>query len=234
MADITEQINQAIAQSQQQAAFGVSLVPFHTHNGIDSPNLKNAAGGGVNLANSTGVLPIANGGTNTSSPGIGSFNNTTGFTASGTTGTTSTNLVFSTSPTLVTPILGAATVTSLTAATNTSINMVAGTYNTIQTYTPTAAGTATLDLSKGNIHSVTFPAGNITLVFSNTNAGQCFLINLTQDSGGSRTTAWPSGIKWSGGSAPVLTLTASKIDTIGIQVVTAGSAYLGYLVGANA
>lgn len=51
----------------------------------------------------SGVLPIANGGTNASTSSITSFNNITGYTASGATGTTSTNLVFSTSPTLTTP-----------------------------------------------------------------------------------------------------------------------------------
>ena len=54
----------------------------------------------------SGVLPVANGGTNASSASITAFNNITGYTAAGATGTTSTNLVFSTSPTLVTPALG--------------------------------------------------------------------------------------------------------------------------------
>jgi hypothetical protein len=48
----------------------------------------------------TGVLPVANGGTNASSASITAFNNITGFSAAGTTGTTSTNLVFSTSPSI--------------------------------------------------------------------------------------------------------------------------------------
>jgi len=61
----------------------------------------------------SGVLPVANGGTNASAAGITAFNNITGYTASGATGTTSTNLVFSTSPTLVTPTLGAALATSI-------------------------------------------------------------------------------------------------------------------------
>lgn len=47
----------------------------------------------------TGVLPVANGGTNASSASITAFNNITGYTASGATGTTSTNIVFSASPT---------------------------------------------------------------------------------------------------------------------------------------
>ena len=61
----------------------------------------------------SGVLPVANGGTNASSAGITAFNNITGYTASGATGTTSTNLVFSTSPTLTTPTLGVASATSI-------------------------------------------------------------------------------------------------------------------------
>lgn len=61
----------------------------------------------------TGVLPVANGGTNCSTATITCFNNITGFSAAGTTGTTSTNLVFSNSPALVTPALGVATATSL-------------------------------------------------------------------------------------------------------------------------
>lgn len=53
----------------------------------------------------SGVLPVANGGTNASSASITAFNNITGYTATGATGTTSTNLVFSTSPSLVTPVI---------------------------------------------------------------------------------------------------------------------------------
>lgn len=53
----------------------------------------------------SGILPVANGGTNASTASITSFNNITGYTASGATGTTSTNLVFSTSPSITTPTL---------------------------------------------------------------------------------------------------------------------------------
>ncbi len=53
----------------------------------------------------TGILPVANGGTNASSASITAFNNITGYSASGATGTTSTNLVFSTSPTITTPTI---------------------------------------------------------------------------------------------------------------------------------
>ena len=51
----------------------------------------------------SGVLPVANGGTNASSASITAFNNITGYSASGATGTTTTNLVFSTSPSITNP-----------------------------------------------------------------------------------------------------------------------------------
>ena len=69
----------------------------------------------------SGVLPVANGGTNASTAGITSFNNITGYTAAGATGTTSTNIVFSTSPTLTTPrVAGSSTGYTTLASANSS------------------------------------------------------------------------------------------------------------------
>ena len=62
----------------------------------------------------SGVLPVANGGTNASTASITSFNNITGYTASGATGTTSTNLVFSASPTFTGTVAAAAITASTT------------------------------------------------------------------------------------------------------------------------
>jgi len=90
------------------------------------------------LLTSTGVVPVANGGTNASAAGIAAFNNITGYTASGATGTTSTNLVFSTSPTLVTPTLGAALATSIKFGSGS----VLSSYEE-GTWTPTLIGTTT-------------------------------------------------------------------------------------------
>lgn len=62
----------------------------------------------------SGTLPVANGGTNSSSASITAFNNITGYSASGATGTTSTNIVFSTSPVLTTPNIGTPSAGTLT------------------------------------------------------------------------------------------------------------------------
>jgi hypothetical protein len=72
------------------------------------------------LASGT-VIPVANGGTGASTASITSFNNITGYTASGATGTTSSNLVFAASPTLTgTPL-------APTAAPGTSTTQIATT-----------------------------------------------------------------------------------------------------------
>jgi hypothetical protein len=102
----------------------------------------------------------------------------------------------------------------------------------VASYTPDAAGTATLDLTTGGIQKITMPDGNITIAISNEAVGQCFLIEITQDGTGSRTVTWFSTIKWAGGSAPTLTTTASKRDTFGFRV-TGTDTYDGFIVGQN-
>jgi len=74
----------------------------------------------------TAPVTVALGGTNETSAGIASFNNITGYTATGATGTTSTDLVFSTSPTLITPALGTPSALIGTNITGTASGFTAG------------------------------------------------------------------------------------------------------------
>jgi len=115
---------------------------------------------------------------------------------------------------------------------DTPIKVSNGTHQVPVTYTPAGAATATLDVSNSNIHSITMPAGNITIAVSNETVGQCFLVEITQDGIGSRTVTWFTTIKWAGGSAPTLTTTASKRDVFGFRV-TGVDTYDGYVVGQN-
>lgn len=101
-----------------------------------------------------------------------------------------------------------------------------------QTYTPSAAGTATCDLSLSNEHRITMPAGNITIALSNDTNAQKFIISVLQDGTGSRTVTWFSTIRWSGGSVPTLTTTASKRDTFGF-IRTGSGTYDGFIIGLN-
>lgn len=101
-----------------------------------------------------------------------------------------------------------------------------------ETYTPSASGTATLDLSLSNEHRITMPAGNITIALSNDTNAQKFIVSITQDSGGSRTVTWFSTIRWVGGTTPTLTTTANKRDVFGF-IRTGSSTYDGFIVGQN-
>ena len=154
-----------------------------------------ATSGAVTLA---GTLAVANGGTNAVTASITSFNNITGYTASGATGTTSTNLVFSTTPTITTPVL---------------------TNPTITAYLETAPAIAnsstavTLALASGTVLSYTL-TGNCTFTMPATTNGTSFIVRLIQDATGSRTATF-TGVKWPGGTVPTITTTASTgVDII--------------------
>lgn len=95
----------------------------------------------------------------------------------------------------------------------------------------TDGATITFDLDSANTHSVTL-GGNRTLALSNSDAGQKFIIRLTQDGAGSRTVTWFSTIKWAGGVTPTLTTTANKTDVFGFICTSAGN-YDGFVVGYN-
>lgn len=106
----------------------------------------------------TGVLPVANGGTNASTASITSFNNITGYTAAGATGTTSTNLVFSAAPTftgVTTFPNGTAAAPPITGATATT-----GVFFGTNLAGLTSSGVATLQTS--NTASLATPTGSRT------------------------------------------------------------------------
>lgn len=119
-----------------------------------------------------------------------------------------------------------------TANVYTAKNTFVQTAQTITTYTPSGGGTATIDLTKGNLNFITMPAGNITIALSGGVAGQCFVVRITQDSGGSRTVSWFTTIKWAGGTTPTLTTTANKADEFGFITTSAGN-YDGFIIGQN-
>jgi hypothetical protein len=81
----------------------------------------------------------------------------------------------------------------------------------IQALTDAASITANFAVAKA--YKVTV-AGNRTLVFENPDADDFVLIRITQDGTGSRLITWPATVKWAGGSAPTLTITANKSDQI--------------------
>lgn len=90
-------------------------------------------------------------------------------------------------------------------------------------YALTDGATITPDFSLGNNFSVTL-GGNRTLANpTNLTAGQSGVIYLTQDATGSRTLSYGSYWKFSGGTAPTLTTTASATDALFYVVRTSTS-----------
>lgn len=78
------------------------------------------------------------------------------------------------------------------------------------------SGTAlTIDFTNGSSQKITM-TGNCTLTITNPQAGGSYVLRLVQDATGSRTMTWPAAVKWSGGTAPTLTITAAKIDIINL------------------
>ena len=85
----------------------------------------------------------------------------------------------------------------------------------------TDGATITPNFATGNNFSVTL-AGNRTLASpTNLTAGQHGSITITQDATGSRTLAYGSSWKFSGGTAPSLTTTANAVDVLAYYVESA-------------
>ena len=87
----------------------------------------------------------------------------------------------------------------------------------------TSASTITLDLGASVHHSVTLAHNTTFADPSNEVAGQSGSLIITQDGTGSRTAAWNSAWKWTGGTAPTLSTAASAVDRIDYLVVAAGN-----------
>jgi len=70
----------------------------------------------------------------------------------------------------------------------------------------------TIDWSAGSSQLSTL-TGNVTYTFSNGVAGGAYVLRIATGAG-SFTATWPAAVKWSGGTAPTITTTASKVDLI--------------------
>jgi len=191
---------------------------------VDTINL--ALGASLPLTSGVaGILPVANGGTNASTSSITSFNNITGYTASGATGTTSTNLVFSTSPTLTTPVI-ATIVNSGTLTLPTTTDTIVGrattdtltnktlTNPTVTNYVETlysVTGSATLALTNGTVQKVT-TSGSTTITLPASVTGKSFTVIVYYASTDAITWAGGTTLKWAGTTTPTATSATGKYD----------------------
>lgn len=97
-----------------------------------------------------------------------------------------------------------------------------------------ATGTVSLNLTAGNIFSVTL-TGNTTFTFTGATSGKAcsFALYLRQNGTGGFTVAWPAAVKWPGGNAPTLTTTANALDLLVFESIDGGTTWYGSLAGAN-
>ena len=92
------------------------------------------------------------------------------------------------------------------------------------------SGTIAWDINSGEVATSTLTNVGRTLTISNPVAGRTYTIEVRQDGSGNRTiTTWPAGTLWDGGSIPVLSTAANKIDLITFHYT--GANYLAKLVG---
>jgi hypothetical protein len=99
---------------------------------------------------------------------------------------------------------------------------------TEEVYTANTSTAITLTLTNGSIQNLTL-TGICTITMPTATAGRSFIIYLRTGAGG-YTVTW-STVKWSGGTAPTLTATASKMDIF--SFFSDGTNWYGVTVGQN-
>jgi hypothetical protein len=158
---------------------GKSMIVFNTGSNVVE----------VVTALATGtIIPVANGGTGASTASITSFNNITGYTASGATGTTSSNLVFAASPTLTgTPLAPtAAPGTSTTQiATTAFVQNVAGALGTMSSQNANAVAITGGAINGTTIGATTPSTGAFTTLNASavTTLGETTTVSATAATG---------------------------------------------------
>ena len=158
-------------------------------------------GDGIRDGTYTMTTPKITGGTITGITDLAVADGGTGVSTS--TGTT--NVVLSNTPTLTTPVITGFTETVV----------VIGTVGASHTFVITTGTVQTATLTGSTPCTFTMPTAT---------AGKSFILKLTQ-SAANMTTATFTGVKFSGGTAPTITATASAVDLI--SFIADGTSWFG-------
>lgn len=185
---------------------------------------------GVNLATQvTGTLPIANGGTGTTSTTFVNLGtNVTGTLPAGNGGTGITSLGSG-----IATWLGTPSSANLAAAVTDETGSGALVFATTPVITglrekSVAVAASDINLSLGNYFTRTI-SGTTTFTVSNVaTSGDVAAFILILTNGGSATVNWFSGVTWAGGTGPALT--ASGVDIIGFFTINGGTTWRGMLL----
>lgn len=142
-----------------------------------------------------GTLPVANGGTGTTSFGTN-------------------NLVIASGAYAFTGLAPGSTIGAIVRSTGSTFS-VGGSAATARSAVTFSATAMAMDCSLSNVFTTTFTA-NVTVAptFSNVADGQTINWFITQDATGSRTMTWPTSFKWPGGTAGALSTAANAVDLL--------------------
>ncbi len=88
----------------------------------------------------------------------------------------------------------------------------------------------TINLANGTLFNLTL-TGSCTFTFPAATSGKQFTVLLKQDGTGSRSVTWPSSVRWAGGTAPTITVTAGQTDVI--SFIADGTYWLAFVAGQN-
>lgn len=98
-----------------------------------------------------------------------------------------------------------------------------------------STNTLTLDLSAATLFYVALDSAITTFTLSNTPASPkvfSFVLQFVAD-GTARAVTWPTGTRWSGGTAPSLTSTINKVDTFTFLTHDGGSNWFAFVSNQN-
>ena len=97
-----------------------------------------------------------------------------------------------------------------------------------------AAATVTIDLTNGNVFTITPDQATIFAFTNPSDTGKscAFTLIWTQDSS-DRAITWPTSVDWPGGSVPDVTSGSGKIDIYTFFTLDAGTIWYGFQAGAD-
>ena len=96
------------------------------------------------------------------------------------------------------------------------------------------SGTVTLDLAQGNFFEYTLTANVPGWTFSNlatSGTASSWIIKITQHASSAKTVAYPSAVKWAGGTDHVMSTATGSIDIVSMFTIDGGTTVYANIVG---
>ena len=96
------------------------------------------------------------------------------------------------------------------------------------------SGTVTLDLAQGNFFEFTLTANVTGWTFSNlatSGTASSWIIKITQHASSAKTVAYPSAVKWAGGTDHVMSTATGSIDIVSMFTIDSGTTIYANIVG---